>query len=715
MRLDIFLPFLRKSKPGNAPSRTSLPVRMAQRFLPASWFSNPGTAKPGAVRRWLRRIGPTWLSSPVRRGVQSACFVLFFVLFLYVCYPYDARPARQWRCAAPTIDDQERWTFVVNSAPTSFSIGKTIYATRSTHDGSLESSIAATVVTVSADACTVGPLRDLDPTIVESVRFDPGEVWVLSEVPLDAWPAHYSASLASKEWLPAESLLVIDPLVSLSTAIAARHWIWSLVCAAAILAAALFVPRGFCGWICPLGTAIDLFDSTLGRRFARLRVADDGWWVHIKYYVLAGTLVAAACGVLVSGYVAAIPVITRGSLFLFGPLQTAYARGWHNVPPWHAGHVVSLILLALVFGVGVLKPRFWCKYVCPSGAVFSIGNLFRLTERKVEDSCIHCNKCIEICPFDAIKADYTTRVTDCTFCQSCGGVCPTQAIKFVERSNFVSLKLSNDPPTHETALGRRGFMSLAAGSAAALVSGLGLSATHRRSDVEAGDEAGPLPIRPPGSLPEVEFLAACIRCGECFKACPNDVLQPLGFQEGLAGLWTPAVNANLAGCESSCNACGQVCPTGAIRALPLEEKRHARIGLAIIDTSTCLPYALREACQLCVDECTSAGYQAIEFTRVGTQIDSEGNPLEESGFLAPVVQADRCVGCGLCQTRCYAINYSTKGLLAESAVVIHTGQGREDRIFEGSYRALREAEAEKQRANRASSTKSDDYLPDFLK
>jgi ferredoxin len=88
-------------------------------------------------------------------------------------------------------------------------------------------------------------------------------------------------------------------------------------------------------------------------------------------------------------------------------------------------------------------------------------------------------------------------------------------------------------------------------------------------------------------------LTACIRCGECFKACPTNVLQPAMFETGLEGLWTPAVNADWAGCESSCNACGQVCPTGAIRALPLAEKKVARMGLAIVNHQTYSPSPAR--------------------------------------------------------------------------------------------------------------------------
>jgi ferredoxin len=425
----------------------------------------------------------------------------------------------------------------------------------------------------------------------------------------------------------------------------------------------------------------------------------------VKYYLLMATLIAATCGVLISGYVAAIPIITRGLMFLGEPLQTGLLRNWHQVPPINAGHIVSIVLFLAVLCLGFLRPRFWCKYVCPSGAMFSLGNLFRVSERKVETSCINCNKCVEICPFDAIKPDFTTRTTDCTLCQTCGGVCPTQAIKFVGRWNSVDLKTVNDPPTSETPIGRRGFLSLAAGCATAVAGGVGAAVGTRA----LGTDGGSPPVRPPGSVPEPQFLDLCIRCGECFKVCPNNVLQPVGFERGLENLWTPQVVADWAGCEASCNACGQVCPTGAIRPIRLEEKRVARMGLAIVDENTCLPLAGRGACQLCVDECVAAGYRAIEQMMVGTQVDDDGQPIEGSGFLAPVVLADECVGCGLCQTRCYAVNVKTEGLLKKSAIIVEVGEDREDRLMHGSYKELREQEADqREKAERKRREDTDD-------
>src|SRR4029453_7062355 len=129
-------------------------------------------------------------------------------------------------------------------------------------------------------------------------------------------------------------------------------------------------------------------------------------------------------------------------------------------------------------------------------AVFSLGNLFRVTERKVESSCINCNKCVEICPFDAIKPDYTTRTTDCTLCQTCGGVCPTQAIKFVDRWNLVDLKVENDPPQREQPFSRRGML---AGGVVGAASAMGMHHLWGADLEHATRET--LPVRPPGSVP----------------------------------------------------------------------------------------------------------------------------------------------------------------------------------------------------------------------
>ena len=151
-----------------------------------------------------------------------------------------------------------------------------------------------------------------------------------------SWPyggGDYTQTLAAKERIPAEIFLGLDPLVSISTAIAARMWVWSLAAAAAILAVCLIFPRGFCGYICPMGTFLDIFDWALGRRVPKPRARPGAWWAKARYIILATVLIAAAFGVLLSGFVAAIAVWTRAMLLIAGPAQTGCSKAGTSCPP----------------------------------------------------------------------------------------------------------------------------------------------------------------------------------------------------------------------------------------------------------------------------------------------------------------------------------------------------------------------------------------------
>lgn len=479
-----------------------------------------------------------------------------------------------------------------------------------------------------------------------------------------AWPyaAVFSGTvLEDKAWLPPEVFLWLDPLVGLTTTVAARHWNVALLGLGGILLVSLLFPRGFCGYLCPLGTLLDGFDWLIGQHIKRWRRQRRDGWVHLKYYLLTVVLGGALGGVLLSGYVAALPVLTRGLLFTGGRLQLGLGKGWSQVAPASGSMYLSLVLFAAVFLLGLLGKRFWCRYVCPSGAVFSLFSLLRVSERKVEAACVRCGKCLDVCPFDAIRPDYTTRTGDCTFCQTCGGACPAHAIQFVPRWQQGKSKEPNDPLLVPCSLSRRGLLaSSAAGVGAAL-----------------GIQMGPQvpPLRPPGSVPEPEFLALCIRCGECFKVCPGPVLHPAGLESGVETLWTPVVVPTHAGCHQDCNFCTQVCPTHAIRPLSLPEKRKTAIGLAVIDTKTCLAHAGKRDCRLCFEECKAAGYHAIQMRQIQLKLGDippgvvSETELEAMGSIeAPFVDASVCIGCGLCEYRCHTAYTKQAHLLPASAI-----------------------------------------------
>jgi len=500
----------------------------------------------------------------------------------------------------------------------------------------------------------------------------------------------------------------LDPLVSTTSALAAKTLIWSLATAAIVLLTCAVFPRWFCGYVCPMGTFIDLFDWSIGRRIKWFRIKKRGWWVNLRFYLLIGILIVALFGVLLSGFVAAIPVLTRSMLYILAPLQLGLFRGWEYVPKFNTGQYISILLFLAILGLGLFRPRFWCVYVCPSGALLSLASVFSLTRRKVESSCAECGRCLRDCSFDAIAPDFSTRPLGCTLCRSCKDVCPTQSIKYVSRWNDLNRKSSDDVTVIQPFYTRRSFlfgMLSTAGAGVGTATGLTL---------ERDNYVKSYPVRPPGSLPEVRFRSQCVRCGQCLKVCPGNALQPAGLEFGIDSIWTPVVKVDFSGCKPFCNNCGQVCPTGAIRELFLDEKRAARLGLAEIDVKTCLPHCQSDKCGLCVDECAVVGYNAIEYIHIGVEYDNWGMPIADSGFLAPVVLKDKCVGCGLCQARCYAVNVKDKNLLNESAVMVIAGPGKEDRIVTGSYRDLQNERTNRVKQHQINAPKNE-YLPDFLR
>ncbi|MEW6239031.1 MAG: 4Fe-4S dicluster domain-containing protein [Candidatus Omnitrophota bacterium] len=158
----------------------------------------------------------------------------------------------------------------------------------------------------------------------------------------------------------------------------------------------------------------------------------------------------------------------------------------------------------------------------------------------------------------------------------------------------------------------------------------------------------PALIRPPGSLPEKEFLATCVKCGECMKVCPTNALQPTFLEAGLEGVWSPILKMNYGYCEYGCNLCGLVCPTGAIRKLELEEKqKQTKIGMAFFDKNRCLPFAFGRSCMVCEEHCPTPE-KAIWFEEVEVMREKGVKEIVKQ----PHVNPDLCVGCGICSFVC---------------------------------------------------------------
>ena len=145
------------------------------------------------------------------------------------------------------------------------------------------------------------------------------------------------------------------------------------------------------------------------------------------------------------------------------------------------------------------------------------------------------------------------------------------------------------------------------------------------------------PIRPPGAIDESNFTAVCIRCGNCTRVCPADIIKPDPGRYGVASFMTPTLRFENNYCQEDCNSCNEVCPSGAIAGLSLAQKRKTTVGLAKVDMSLCLLSEERE-CTVCVRICP---YDAVKLVF-----------SEEEYISIPVIDPDKCTGCGACEWVC---------------------------------------------------------------
>ncbi len=446
----------------------------------------------------------------------------------------------------------------------------------------------------------------------------------------------------------------LNPLAALAAMLAGRAWLPGLALALLTAGLTLLVGRAWCGWLCPLGALLDW----LPLRRARARPAPSPRWRLAGNLLLLVALAAALFGSLTllaldplailtrTATVAALPaldhVVNAAESALY-PLPVArpaldalegILRG--PVLPVEQPFFVQNVLLAALFvglvALNALADRFWCRYLCPLGALLGLISRVSLLRPAIGPACNRCGRCTRTCHVGAVEEaqGYAIAPAECTACLDCLAACPKVSVGF--RWHWRPA-----PPRAYDPTRRQALAALAVG-----VGGVALLRTGIRSKVR-----DPLLLRPPGAADEGAFLARCLRCGQCLRVCPTSGLQPALLEAGLEGLWTPRLAPRLGYCDYGCNACGQACPSGAIPALDLAAKRQAVLGLAVIDRNRCLPWAQGVPCIVCEEMCPRPK-KAIWLEEVA-EANAQGAPVT---LQRPHVRQEECVGCGICEYRC---------------------------------------------------------------
>lgn len=440
---------------------------------------------------------------------------------------------------------------------------------------------------------------------------------------------------------PVDLFFHADPLLAIGTMLSSRTLHGWLALSLAVVLATMFLGRVFCGWVCPLGTLNDAIGhGSRGGAAQKRRANAPRALFRAKYYFLAGFLVAALLGTLLVGVLDPLSLLARGLQSLVGPLLAGvgvplFSHGVH-LP----GGILPALLLVAVLTANRLIPRLWCRAFCPLGAL--LGLLSRYAPFGICRDTAACTKCgvCELSCNGAATPSLDVRRSECVVCMNCRTTCPEGAIAYGRAGAPVPERRAPD------VTGRR--------AALAALAGLVAWPAIRAGSIPP-TRAAQRRVRPPGALPEDEFLARCARCGLCARSCPTGVIQLATSEAGVEGIWTPVMRFDAGYCEVSCVLCGHVCPTGAIKALTparklgREEAGQApvKIGTAFYDRGRCLPWAMDRPCVVCEEVCPVSP-KAIWSHDVTVQT-RDGAALT---LKRPQVDPSRCIGCGICQYHC---------------------------------------------------------------
>ena len=449
-----------------------------------------------------------------------------------------------------------------------------------------------------------------------------------------------------------------DPLIALTTIIAARAVFASFVFAAFTIILTFVFGRFACGWVCPLGS-IHQFFSFIFKKSKLLKPKKiKNKLPTLKYYILILILVGAVFSLNLVGIMDPFSLLYRSFAVAVFPvlnhtfsniLSLLYQAEFYSVadpiaqfsatldinPVFAQAFFIGSLFLAVML-LNMHRERFWCRYLCPLGALlglFSRWNILKLTIDPKK--CIECNLCTIHCETQANPfPNDEWKSSECIYCFTCSAICPTNAIQFPLRPGPEKIEKID--------LSRRKLILTSLVSV--------IAAPFFRLSPKSARASEKL-IRPPGALPEKQFLEKCVKCGECMKVCPTNAIQPVLTEAGPEGLWTPMLVPEIGYCEYYCSLCTQVCPTGALKELTVPEKTQVKIGTSWINKNRCIPWKFGDPCIVCEEHCPVSP-KAIKLIK--TEVNTPEGEIKTP--LAPVIDTELCIGCGICENKCPVVD-----------------------------------------------------------
>lgn len=421
----------------------------------------------------------------------------------------------------------------------------------------------------------------------------------------------------------------------------------------------LICGRVYCSVICPLGVFQDIISWLSGKRKKnRFRYSPALSW--LRYGVL-GVFVLALVGGLNSLVALLAPYSAYGRIVssMFAPFyqwgnnglaylaERADSYAFYQTEVWMKS-LPTLIIAAVTFVVLIVLAwrggRTYCNTICPVGTVLGFLSKYSLLKPVIDTSkCNGCGLCARNCKASCINAKaHAIDYSRCVACMDCIDKCKRGAITYTHRkADSIGVAAQNAPVTSEQVNNaRRAFLS----TSALIATTAALKAQEKKVDGGlAVIEDKKIPERataltPPGSLSARNFAQHCTACQLCVSVCPNQVLRP---SSNLMKLMQPEMSYERGYCRPECVKCAEVCPTDAIHLVDIAEKSAVQIGHAVWIKDNCICITDGMQCGNCARHCPTGAIQMVA-----------SDPEDDDSIKIPIINAERCIGCGACENLC---------------------------------------------------------------
>ena len=432
----------------------------------------------------------------------------------------------------------------------------------------------------------------------------------------------------------------------------------------------LLFGRVYCSVICPLGVMQDIVSWASGKRRKhrnRFAYSPALTWLRRGMLVVFVAAMLAGVGSLLAPYSAYGRIASNllAPVYAWGNNLLAYIAGrmdsyaFYSVDVWMKSLstlLVAVVTFAVLFVLAWRSGRTYCNTICPVGTVLGFLARYSLFKPRFDTSkCNGCKLCARNCKASCIdpaahKIDYSR----CVACMDCLDKCRQGAITYTRRrhkADAAKISARNQTQCTTTSTGpaddtRRAFLS----ATAVLATTAALKAQEKKVDGGlAAIEDKKIPARaaaitPPGSLSARNFVQHCTACQLCVAVCSNQVLRP---SSDLTRLMQPEMSYERGYCRPECTKCSEVCPAGAIRPITKADKSAIQIGHAVWIKENCICITDKVECGNCARHCPVGAIQMVA--------SDSGNPQSPQ---IPVVNTERCIGCGACENLCPARPFS---------------------------------------------------------